>query len=176
MNPIPIYIRNLDKEVLCTPGTTLAQLATQLTLTPATPWLAAFADYRLKDLAFEIYKPYTVEFITLSHTDGVRTYVRSLSFLMQKAVFDLYPHKKMILDYSVANGLYGVLDTNHPTACTPQEITAILQRMRELVEMKIPFIRIRKHVEEAIELFTSMGKEQKALLLKTRQSFYASVY
>ena len=176
LNPIPIYCRNLQKEVFCTPGTTLAQLAQQLTLQPASPWLCAFADYRLKDLAFEIYKPYTVEFVDLSHIDGVRTYVRSLSFLMQKAVYDLYPQKKMILDYSVANGLYGVLDTENPVACTTDEVAAIVQRMREIVEMKLPFIRIRKPVEEAIELFTSMGKEQKALLLKTRQSFYASVY
>ena len=176
MNPVHIYCRNIEKEVLCAPGTTLAQLALQLALHPSTPWLTALVDYRLKDLAFEIYKPYTVKFIDLSHPDGVRTYVRSLSFLLQKAVYDLYPQKKMILDYSVANGLYGVLDTENPKACTPQEIAAIIQRMRELVDMKIPFFRARKPVEEAIELFTSMGKTQKALLLKTRQSFYASIY
>ena len=176
MNPIPIYCRNVKKEVFCTPGTTLAQLAQQLALQPAIPFLSAFVDYRLKDLAFEIYKPYSIEFVDLTHIDGMRTYARSLSFLLQKAVYDLYPQKKMILDYSVANGLYGVLDTENPAACTPVEIDAIVQRMRELVAMKIPFIRFRKPVDEAIELFTSMGKEQKALLLKTRQSFYASVY
>jgi len=176
MNLVPVYIRNLEKEVLCAPGTNLAQLAQQLELQPATPYLAAFLDYRLKDLAFEIYKPYSIEYIDLSHIDGVRTYVRSLSFLMQKAVYDLYPQKKMILDYSVANGLYGVLDIENPAPCTLQELDAIQKRMYELVDMKIPFIRTIKPIDEAIELFTSMGKKQKALLLKTRQSFYTPVY
>jgi len=171
-----VYCRNNNQEVLCTPGTTLAQLAQQLCLSPTTPFLAAFADYKLKDLAFEIYKPYSVEFIDLSHVDGVRTYVRSLSFLLQKAVYDLYPHKKMILDYTVSNGLYGVLDVDNPNDCTVQEIEAIAHRMRELVAAKIPFIRTRRPIHEAIEIFKSTGKEQKALLLETRQSFYASVY
>ena len=176
MNLISLYCRNLNKEVLCTPGTTLAQLAQQLVLNPAAPYLAAFVDHKLRDLSYEMYKPYSVEFIDLSHTDGVRTYVRSLSFLMQKAVYDLYPQKKMILDYSVANGLYGVLDVENPVACTHQELEAIQKRMCELVVMKIPFVRTIKQIDEAIEIFTSMGKAQKALLLKTRQRFSTPVY
>ena len=176
MNPIPIYCRNNRQEVLCAPGTTLAQLAQQLRLNPEVPFLSAFADHKLKDLAFEIYKPYEVEFIDLSHLDGMRTYIRSLSFLLQKAVHDLYPQKKMILDYSVSNGLYGILDSAHPVACSHQEIEAITKRMRELVGQKIPFIRTRKPIQEAIKIFKSIGKDQKALLLETRQSFYASVY
>ncbi|MCL2726894.1 MAG: nucleoside kinase [Bacteroidales bacterium] len=176
MNPIPIYCRNLKREVVCAPGTTLAQLAQQLELNPKTPFLAAFTDYKLKDLAYEIYKPCNVEFIDLSHVDGTRTYVRSLSFLLQKAVHDLYPHKKMILDYTVSNGLYGVLDVNDPSPCTHEEIEAITNRMRQLAEAKIPFIRTRQPINEAIEIFKSVGKDQKALLLETRQSFYASVY
>ena len=176
MNPIPIYCRNIRQEVLSAPGTTLAQLAQQLQLSPESPFLSAFTDHKLRDLSFEIYKPYQVEFIDLSHLDGMRTYIRSLSFLLQKAVYDLYPKKRMILDYSVSNGVYGVLDTEHPAACTPQEILAITNRMRELIAQNIPFIRTRQPIEEAIKLFKSVGKEQKALLLETRQSFYASVY
>ena len=173
---IPIYCHNLKQEVLCTPGTSLAQLIEQIELPSSAPWLAAFTDYKLRDLAFEIYKSYTVTFVDLSHLDGMRTYMRSLSFLLQKAVHDLYPHKKMILDYSVSNGLYGVLDTAFPTACTTQEIEEITHRMRELVDQKIPFIRTRIPLHEAISIFKSTGKDQKALLLETRQSFYASIY
>lgn len=176
MNSISIFCRNLQKEVLCAPGTTLAQLAQQLTLNPTSPYLAAFVDHKLRDLSYEIYNSYCIDFIDLSHTDGVRTYVRSLSFLMQKAVHDLYPQKKMILDYSVANGLYGVFIDENPVACSPQELEAIQKRMVELVGMKIPFVRTLKPIDDAIELFTSMGKMQKALLLKTRQSFYTPVY
>ncbi|MDR2586277.1 MAG: nucleoside kinase [Prevotellaceae bacterium] len=176
MNPIPIYCRNNDQQILCTPGTTLGGLAQQLHLNPTAPFLAAFVNHRLKDLAFEVYKPYHVQFIDLSHTDGTRTYIRSLSFLLQKAVHDLYPKKKMILDYTVSNGLYGVLDTVNPAPCTPQEIEAITQRMRQLVEAKMSFIHTILPIKEAIDIFRSIGKEQKALLLETRQSFYASVY
>ena len=176
MNLIPHYCRNTQKEVLCTPGISLSHLSQQLELKPVTSFLAAFVDHKLRDLSYELYRPYRIEFIDLSHVDGVRTYVRSLSFLMQKAVFDLYPQKKMILDYSVANGLYGVLDAENPAPCSIEELEAIQERMRALIALKIPFVRTMKPIQEAIDIFTSMGKVQKALLLKTRQRFFTPIY
>ena len=48
-------------------------------------YLAAMVDNRLKSLDYVLYNPHQVEFIDYLHPDGRRTYVRSLSFLLQKA-------------------------------------------------------------------------------------------
>jgi Uridine kinase len=170
---IPIFCRNNQQEVLCPPGTTLAQLARLAELRPERPFLTAFVNHKLKDLSYEIYKPCNVCFVDLTHVDGLRTYVRSLSFLLQKAVHDLYPQKRMILDYTVANGLFGVFERD---VAQRSEIEAISHRMKELIAANLPFIRYKKTIQEATEIFRAVGKEEKAVLLETRMSFYASVY
>ena len=170
---IPTFCRNSQQEVLCPPGTTLAQLAQLAELRPERPFLAAFVNHKLKDLAYEIYKPCQVHFIDLTHVDGLRTYVRSLSFLLQKAVHELYPQKRMILDYTVANGLFGGFSGED---VLPQEVEAIAAKMKDLAAGKLPFTRYKKPIKEAVEIFRSVGEEQKATLLESRMSFYASVY
>jgi hypothetical protein len=53
---------------------------------------------------------HSIEFLSISHPDGRRTYNRSLCFLLQAAVNEVYQGKyKLILDYSLPNGLYGEL-------------------------------------------------------------------
>ena len=173
MRNIPVFCRNSQNEVLCPPGTTLAQLAQLADLRPERPFLVAFVNHKLKDLAYEIYKPCNVHFIDLTNIDGLRAYVRSLSFLLQKALHELYPQKRMILDYTVSNGLFGVFEGE---IAQIQELENLTQKMRELVARKIPFVRYRKPLKEATALFRSVGKNEKATLLETRKSFYASVY
>jgi len=53
--------------------------------------LAALVDNRLKSLDYVLYNPHQVEFVDYSHPDGRRTYIRSLSFLLQKAVREVFP-------------------------------------------------------------------------------------
>ena len=70
------------------------------------PVLAALVDHQLKELDFRMMMPHEVEFIGYNHPDGRRTYIRSLCFVLQKTVRDLYPDKTLVIDYSLPSGLY----------------------------------------------------------------------
>ena len=72
----------------------------------ADKYLAALVDNRLKSLDFVLYNPHNIKFIDYSHPDGRRTYVRSLSFVLQKAVRDLFPGARLRISYAVGNSLY----------------------------------------------------------------------
>ena len=47
-----------------------------------------------------------VEFIGYNHPDGRRTYIRSLCFVLQNAIRELYPDKVLVIDHSLPSGLY----------------------------------------------------------------------
>ena len=75
---IKVYCSNTKKSFHVEPGTTLAQFAVQSGVDTKWPVLAAIVDNQLKELAFPIYMTHNVEFIDYSHSDGARTYIRSL--------------------------------------------------------------------------------------------------
>lgn len=100
MEKIIISCVNDGRQYLLEPGATLLSIAPSIVTDSRTkkeyPVLAALVDHKLRDLDFQVFYPHQVEFIGYNHIDGRRTYFRSLSFLAQRAVRNLFPDK--ILD------------------------------------------------------------------------------
>ena len=97
------------------------------------PVLAAYVDNELKELGFAIYMAHSIEFLDITSPDGRRTYMRSLSFLLQKAVNDVYNNKyQLVIKYSLPNGLYGELRN---ISCCDNDIEKIKGRMQELARI-----------------------------------------
>ena len=69
------------------------------------PVLAALLDHQLRSLDFPLFYPHRVEFIGYNHPEGRRTYLRSLSFLAQRAVRNLFPDKILKINQSLPSGL-----------------------------------------------------------------------
>ncbi|PKQ65135.1 AAA family ATPase [Labilibaculum filiforme] len=137
--------------------------------------LGAMVNNKLKELTYEIYKPKKVLFVDGTHPDGRRMYVRSLCFLLYKAVHDLYPKASFRVEHSISNGLYcRVTDKN--ILLTPEDVENIKKRMQAIVEEDLPFIREEIETEKAIELFEANGLKEKTSLFKTRGNLFTSVY
>ena len=81
-------------------GTTLKELAPSDGRT-----LAALVDNKLKSLDYKVINPHNVRFVDYGHPDGRRTYIRSLCFVLQKVIRDMYPDKVLAIDYSLPSGL-----------------------------------------------------------------------
>ena len=156
-------------------GTSLLQVAEDQNIRLQSPILGVMVDNQLKSLLYKIYNPKTVRFIDISHPDGMRTYHRSLIFLLQKAVKDVLPNHRLRVKNSIANGLYCEI-ANGKEALTPTNVDDVKARMQELVSLNLPFTRKKTPTADAIELFRGQGYEEKALLLQTRSRFYTSVY
>lgn len=156
-------------------GTSLVEIATDQKIQLQSPALAVMVDNQLKSLTYKIYNPKTIRFIDISHPDGMRTYHRSLIFLLQKAVKDILPNHQLRVKNSISNGLYCEI-TNGKDPLTPTNVDDLLEHMREMVKQDLSFIRKKMPTAQAIELFCKEGHEEKALLLKTRSRFYTSIY
>ena len=75
------------------PMKTLHELNREQNGADAGKYLAALVDNRLKCLDYILYNPHKVQFVDYSHPDGRRTYIRSLSFVLQKAVNEVFPQE-----------------------------------------------------------------------------------
>ena len=101
----------------------------------------------------------------------MRTYVRSLCFILAKAVDDLLPHAKMYIEHAVSKGYYFQIESDVPVGIP--ELDAVRNRMREIVDEDIPFIQVEEETGEVVELFHKRGMEDKARLLETSDFMYS---
>jgi len=117
-----------------------------------------------------------VEFLTTGQSDGYRTYKRSATLLLLKAVFD-------VAGMEAASGIKVHFSVSHGYYCTSRHampddafLQKVQNRMEELVRLTLPIKKETIPVDEAIEYFSSHGMTDKAKLFKFRRSSTVNVY
>lgn len=136
--------------------------------------VSARVNNKVEGLHFQVYNNKDVEFLTLQSSSGMRTYVRSLCFVLYKAVKDLYPDADILLEHPVSKGYY--FDLQIGREITLEDVQRIKQRMREIVQANIPFHRYERHTTEVVELFRQKGMMDKVKLLETSGELYSFYY
>ena len=148
------------------------------------PVLAALVDHKLKELDYRLSMSHEVEFIGYNHPDGRRTYLRSLCFVLQNAVRELFPDKVLIVDHSLPSGLYcNICDVELredgrrvPVLLSDADLAAIKKRMHEIVAADMPFVKKKIEASAAEALFEKNNQPDKAELQKSLGKFICSVY
>lgn len=148
------------------------------------PVLAALVDHKLKELDYRLSMSHEVEFIGYNHPDGRRTYLRSLCFVLQNAVRELFPDKVLIVDHSLPSGLYcNICDVELredgrrvPVRLSDEDLAAIKGRMHEIVAADMPFVKKKIEASAAEALFEKNNQPDKAELQKSLGKFICSVY
>ena len=188
METVNVFCINDGKSYDIPAGTRLKDFAKKAypssTKDSGNPILAALVDHKLKELEFKIINPVEVEFIGYSHPDGRRTWIRSLCFVLQKAVRELYPDETLIIDYALPSGLYCEIrlkekyedGRNIVHKIEDSEIKILKERIREMVRQDIPFTTRKLTSEQAVKIFEDNGQPDKARLLRSLGRYTSSVY
>ena len=148
------------------------------------PVLAALVDHKLKELDYKLAMTHEVEFIGYNHPDGRRTYLRSLCFVLQNAVRELFPDKVLVIDHSLPSGLYcKVIETRkqedgrcRTLAMTQEQLASVKNRMKEIVSADMPFRKEKMDAVTAEKMFEENNQPEKAELQKSLGKFICSVY
>lgn len=148
------------------------------------PVLAALVDHKLKELDYKLAMTHEVEFIGYNHPDGRRTYLRSLCFVLQNAVRELFPDKVLVIDHSLPSGLYcKVIETRkqedgrcRTLALTQEQLASVKNRMQEIVSADMPFRKEKMDAVTAEKMFEENNQPEKAELQKSLGKFICSVY
>lgn len=145
---------------------------------------SAKVNNKVEGLHYMLFGDKDIEYLDISSSSGMRTFTRSLFFVLYKAVNELYPGMRLRIDTPVSNGYYCTLEpateadgnADDNTTSREQQCDAIRTRMQEIVDADMPFHRITCPTEEAISLFRQRGLENKAKLLESLGTLYTNYY
>ena len=183
---VRIYCANTSAHYDVAMGSTLRELSDAKCPKAASglPVLAALVDNKLKPLDYKVIAPHDVTFIGYDHPDGRRTYIRSLCFVLQKVVREMFPDKVLAIDYSLPSGLYcelrekALMEDGRPQVyfVTDADLESIHQRMKQIIDADLPFTKTVVPHDEAVAIFEKNLQYEKALLLECLGNFSYNVY
>ena len=135
------------------------------------------ADGKIRELFKRVTKDCEITFFTLKDDVGFKTYVRTATMLFMKAVYDLFgvnAAAQSRMQYSIGHGYYitpqGEYEANEENA------KRLKERMQELVELKIPFMKRSYPIDEAREIFERQGMTDKVKLFRYRRTSAVNIY
>jgi uridine kinase len=131
---------------------------------PKTPVLAAIVHQRCVDLSFPVCAPTEIIPVDYTMREGVLVYRRTASLLLFEAIRQLFPGVRASIGQALGNGYF--YEIRQDRVLTEEDIRCLDQRMRQLVQQKVPLIIETFSLEEARQIFSTLGFNNKLLLLK----------
>ena len=137
--------------------------------------VCVLVNNKVEDLHYPVFSPKHVEFIDIVSNGGFRVYTRSLCMVLYKALNDLYPGKRLCIQHSISNGHYCQIK-HEEEFLTPEVIAQLKQRMTEIIDADMPFLRRERLTTDVIEMFRKQGLKDKVRLLEGINQLYTVYY
>ena len=173
-NTIRVYCENTASHADVEMGTSLLSLLDLLGIENPYPMLAAYVNNRLKELNYRVYTPISIRFIDITHFEGHRVYQRTVTFLLQRAMKQLFPENPFHVRHSLGSGVY--CEAVGKQSFSYAECQALEEAVRGIAAENITIHRKKEPSAEIIEKFESAGYPDKATLLRSRPRLYSNVY
>lgn len=171
IDKITIFVKNTNTYHEFPAGTSLLDIYKQLDIQLPAPLMSAKVNNKSETLNYICYNAKDVEFVGINDPSGMRAYVRSLCFILAKAVQDLFPEGKLHIEHPLSKGYYCDLCIDRPV--TEADIKALEERMWEIVKADLPMLSMQDQTEKVIALFKENNLSDKALLLETVSDNYS---
>lgn len=146
----------------------------------------ASVDNKLRELNNIINSDCTIEFVTMTERDGKRAYRRSVTLLLQKAVYNLWKNQVRVrVLHSLGESYYCELEEQPKDdnfneqkihAINAADLENIKKEMLRLVEADCEIEKCNIRTDEAKELFHKFKMHDKELLMTYRRSSSVNVY
>ncbi len=162
------------KKTMVSEGTALQELAREHQEYFPDTIVLAVCGHHLRELSQPVQESGPVSFLTMTHKDGKRTYRRSVTIMMQKAVYNLWGsgiHVRVY--YSLGQGYYCELIGREITA---EDVAALKAEMERLAEADLPIKKKSIKTREAEKYFQRLGMYDKERLMHYRRSSRVNIY
>jgi uridine kinase len=137
---------------------------------------AVIFNGKIRELMKNVKKDGTLTFVTFGDTIGHKTMRRTAVMILIKAIRDVLGTKgksKTKVEFAIGNGIYVNVREAQITADVVKKVSA---RMSEIINEAIPITKKVYPLDEAIEIFTKQGMDDKVALLKYRRSSEINIY
>lgn len=132
---------------------------------------------KIRELIKRAQKDCELSFLTLKDDIGHKTYVRTATMLLVKAVYDVLGEEKVSkvkVEFAIGQGYYCSLKMDENL--TWEQVKQINQKMGELVQQDIPITKKSYPIEEAMEIFHQHKMFDKEKLFAYRRSSFVNIY
>lgn len=155
-------------------GSNLLEILKGLSINTGHMIVSAKVNNKIEPLDYEVFGNKTVEFIDIAQSSGMRTYVRSLCFILAKAVAEILPDERLNIEHPLSRGYFCKIKNKE--SVDNDTVKAIKAKMQEIIDADLPFIRVEEETEQVVNMFRERGFEDKAILLETSGSLYSKYY
>jgi len=171
---LQIYCKNNNSTREFPEGSSLLDIYNGFNLAMPYGPVSAKVNNKVESLDFRVYYNKDIEFLDITSSSGMRTYVRSLFFVLVKAVEELYPQGSISLEHPISKGYFCKLHIDRTIGL--DDVQRIKQKMQEIIAADIPYTRTECHTEKVVRLFEERGMPDKARLLDTYGQLYSYYY
>lgn len=171
---LQIYCKNNNSTREFPEGSSLLDIYNGFNLAMPYGPVSVKVNNKVESLDFRVYYNKDIEFLDIANSSGMRTYVRSLFFILVKAVEELYPQGSISLEHPISKGYFCKLHIDRTIGL--DDVQRIKQKMQEIIAADIPYTRTESHTEEVVRLFEKRGMMDKARLLDTYGQLYSYYY
>lgn len=126
--------------------------------------LAGKVNGRMMDACDLITENATLQIITAKDPEGLDIIRHSCAHLMGHAVKQLYPSAQMVIGPVIEDGFY--YDIAYERPFTPDDVAAIEQRMRELIDKDYDVIKKMTPRQDVVKIFGDRGETYKLRLIE----------
>ena len=142
---------------------TVAQIAASIGSGLAKATVAGKVNGVLRDACDPITEDAAVQIITPKDPEGVEIIRHSCAHLVGHAVKQLFPNAKMVIGPVIEDGFYYDIAAEKPF--TPEDMAAIEERMKQLINQDYDVIKKMLPRAEVIEIFKQRGEDYKLRLV-----------
>lgn len=117
-----------------------------------------------------------ITFLTYASSAGHKTYVRTATLMLMKAIHDVFADSKpdkVKVEFAIGKGYYVSVKG---LAINQENAKQLENRMKELAKAKMPVNKLCYAKDEAIALFEKLGMTDKVKLFQYRRSSTVNVY
>ena len=170
-----ITIGEMEKEY--EKGTTYEKIIKELFPEEADQIVLVKVNGKLEELTKVAKGDCKLELVTLKDDPGHKAYKRSVTFLMLKAIYDLYTKEeigKVRVEFSAGAGYFCTLSGS---LCADETFARNVEsRMQDYVQRRIPITKEIVNTQEAIARFAEYGMDDKAGLFRYRRASKVNIY
>ncbi len=143
---------------------TLKDIAASIGAGLAKAALAGKVDGRLVDTSYTLDHDASVAIVTDKSPEALEVIRHSSAHLLAQAVKELFPQAQVTIGPVIEDGFY--YDFAFERHFTPEDLSAIEARMKELADKDFPVARSVMTREQAVKFFRAMGEEYKARIIE----------
>ena len=170
---ITIRCVNDGKSYEVNEGASLLEIGHQIMPDKMSEMVVGKVNNRVTGLTARVYNNSDIEFSGISSPYGIRTYTRTLLFILSKAVSNLYKGVSVSVEAPISNGYYICLRHAEGKIIDAADIR---REMDTLIGCNLPFVQERRPADEVIAMYERAGMTSKVQLLRSTGRLYSTYY